>query len=110
MSLASSNLRLSSAVNGNCYLPASTISEKYKVGKVIGDGNFAVVKECVERWVRRVRPVVLVMFTAQLAAVCGDQPNETRVTCAGCFVGALSPDDWQKYPTVDLLPAVSSLH
>ncbi|XP_070772798.1 serine/threonine-protein kinase DCLK2 [Enoplosus armatus] len=37
------------AVNGNRYLPASTISEKYTVGKVIGDGNFAVVKECVER-------------------------------------------------------------
>ncbi|XP_023259100.1 serine/threonine-protein kinase DCLK2 isoform X8 [Seriola lalandi dorsalis] len=37
------------AVNGNRYLPASTILEKYKVGKVIGDGNFAVVKECVER-------------------------------------------------------------
>ncbi|XP_020484419.2 serine/threonine-protein kinase DCLK2 isoform X2 [Labrus bergylta] len=34
-------------VNGN--LPASTISEKYKIGKIIGDGNFAVVKECVER-------------------------------------------------------------
>ncbi|XP_032395019.1 serine/threonine-protein kinase DCLK2 isoform X3 [Etheostoma spectabile] len=37
------------AVNGNRYLPASTILEKYKIGKVIGDGNFAVVKECVER-------------------------------------------------------------
>ncbi|XP_035855992.1 serine/threonine-protein kinase DCLK2 isoform X4 [Sander lucioperca] len=37
------------AVNGNRYLPASPILEKYKVGKVIGDGNFAVVKECVER-------------------------------------------------------------
>ncbi|XP_047433841.1 serine/threonine-protein kinase DCLK2 isoform X2 [Mugil cephalus] len=36
-------------VNGNQYLPASSIAEKYKVGKVIGDGNFAVVKECVER-------------------------------------------------------------
>lgn len=43
---------LSSAVNGNRYPPASTILEKYKVGKVIGDGNFAVVKECVERWVK----------------------------------------------------------
>uniref|UniRef100_A0A672Z1S2 Serine/threonine-protein kinase DCLK2 n=1 Tax=Sphaeramia orbicularis TaxID=375764 RepID=A0A672Z1S2_9TELE len=43
------DLCLSSAVNGNRYLPASTITEKYKVGKVIGDGNFAVVKECVER-------------------------------------------------------------
>ncbi|XP_030000180.1 serine/threonine-protein kinase DCLK2 isoform X2 [Sphaeramia orbicularis] len=41
--------RLSPEVNGNRYLPASTITEKYKVGKVIGDGNFAVVKECVER-------------------------------------------------------------
>uniref|UniRef100_A0A3B4VBJ8 Serine/threonine-protein kinase DCLK2 n=1 Tax=Seriola dumerili TaxID=41447 RepID=A0A3B4VBJ8_SERDU len=41
--------RLSPEVNGNRYLPASTILEKYKVGKVIGDGNFAVVKECVER-------------------------------------------------------------
>ncbi|XP_026215329.1 serine/threonine-protein kinase DCLK2a isoform X3 [Anabas testudineus] len=37
------------AVNGNRCLPASTILEKYKVGKVIGDGNFAVVKDCVER-------------------------------------------------------------
>uniref|UniRef100_A0A3B4B4Q9 Serine/threonine-protein kinase DCLK2 n=1 Tax=Periophthalmus magnuspinnatus TaxID=409849 RepID=A0A3B4B4Q9_9GOBI len=36
-------------INGNRYVPASSISEKYKVGKVIGDGNFAVVKECVER-------------------------------------------------------------
>uniref|UniRef100_A0A8C4HQT7 Serine/threonine-protein kinase DCLK2 n=1 Tax=Dicentrarchus labrax TaxID=13489 RepID=A0A8C4HQT7_DICLA len=36
-------------INGNRYLPATTISEKYNVGKVIGDGNFAVVKECVER-------------------------------------------------------------
>ncbi|XP_048384806.1 serine/threonine-protein kinase DCLK2 isoform X3 [Stegostoma tigrinum] len=36
-------------VNGNRSLPASTILDKYKVGKVIGDGNFAVVKECVER-------------------------------------------------------------
>uniref|UniRef100_A0A667XCI3 Serine/threonine-protein kinase DCLK2 n=1 Tax=Myripristis murdjan TaxID=586833 RepID=A0A667XCI3_9TELE len=37
-------------VNGNRCLPASTILDKYKVGKVIGDGNFAVVKECVERF------------------------------------------------------------
>ncbi|TTZ53804.1 Serine/threonine-protein kinase DCLK1 [Bagarius yarrelli] len=35
--------------NGNRNLTASAIEEKYKVGKVIGDGNFAVVKECVER-------------------------------------------------------------
>ncbi|XP_059198347.1 serine/threonine-protein kinase DCLK2 isoform X2 [Centropristis striata] len=41
--------RLSPEVNGNRYLPASTILEKYKIGKVIGDGNFAVVKECVEK-------------------------------------------------------------
>ncbi|XP_073332180.1 serine/threonine-protein kinase DCLK2 isoform X4 [Pagrus major] len=41
--------RLSPEVNGNRYPPASTILEKYKIGKVIGDGNFAVVKECVER-------------------------------------------------------------
>ncbi|XP_035855994.1 serine/threonine-protein kinase DCLK2 isoform X6 [Sander lucioperca] len=41
--------QLSPEVNGNRYLPASPILEKYKVGKVIGDGNFAVVKECVER-------------------------------------------------------------
>ena len=49
LSVACSNLHLFLAVNGNRYLPASTILEKYKVGKVIGDGNFAVVKECVER-------------------------------------------------------------
>ncbi|XP_058496419.1 serine/threonine-protein kinase DCLK2 isoform X3 [Solea solea] len=41
--------QLTPEVNGNRYVPDSTISEKYKVGKVIGDGNFAVVKECVER-------------------------------------------------------------
>lgn len=51
-SVASPNLHLSSAVNGNRYLPASNILEKYKIGKVIGDGNFAVVKECVERYVK----------------------------------------------------------
>ncbi|NP_001161528.1 doublecortin-like protein kinase [Saccoglossus kowalevskii] len=33
------------AVNG----APSAITEKYDVGKVIGDGNFAVVKECVDR-------------------------------------------------------------
>ncbi|XP_029931811.1 serine/threonine-protein kinase DCLK2-like [Myripristis murdjan] len=36
-------------VNGNRCVSSSIINEKYKVGKVIGDGNFAVVKECVER-------------------------------------------------------------
>uniref|UniRef100_A0A3Q4M777 non-specific serine/threonine protein kinase n=1 Tax=Neolamprologus brichardi TaxID=32507 RepID=A0A3Q4M777_NEOBR len=36
-------------LNGNRTVSSSTINEKYKVGKVIGDGNFAVVKECVER-------------------------------------------------------------
>ncbi|XP_063325714.1 serine/threonine-protein kinase DCLK2-like isoform X2 [Pelmatolapia mariae] len=36
-------------VNGNRTVSSSTINEKYKVGKVIGDGNFAVVKECMER-------------------------------------------------------------
>ncbi|XP_013877935.1 serine/threonine-protein kinase DCLK2, partial [Austrofundulus limnaeus] len=41
--------QLSPEVNGNQYLPAPSILEKYNVGKVIGDGNFAVVKECVER-------------------------------------------------------------
>uniref|UniRef100_A0A673AEV7 non-specific serine/threonine protein kinase n=1 Tax=Sphaeramia orbicularis TaxID=375764 RepID=A0A673AEV7_9TELE len=35
--------------NGNRSVSSSIINEKYKVGKVIGDGNFAVVKECVER-------------------------------------------------------------
>ncbi|TNN22580.1 Serine/threonine-protein kinase DCLK2 [Liparis tanakae] len=36
-------------VNGNRSVSSSVITDKYKVGKVIGDGNFAVVKECVER-------------------------------------------------------------
>uniref|UniRef100_A0A673AC53 non-specific serine/threonine protein kinase n=1 Tax=Sphaeramia orbicularis TaxID=375764 RepID=A0A673AC53_9TELE len=36
-------------INGNRSVSSSIINEKYKVGKVIGDGNFAVVKECVER-------------------------------------------------------------
>uniref|UniRef100_A0A671TNQ1 Serine/threonine-protein kinase DCLK2 n=1 Tax=Sparus aurata TaxID=8175 RepID=A0A671TNQ1_SPAAU len=37
------------SVNGNRSVSSSIINEKYQVGKVIGDGNFAVVKECVER-------------------------------------------------------------
>ncbi|XP_018416803.1 PREDICTED: serine/threonine-protein kinase DCLK2 isoform X1 [Nanorana parkeri] len=36
-------------LNGNTTADSSIILEKYKIGKVIGDGNFAVVKECVER-------------------------------------------------------------
>lgn len=40
----------SPAVNGKQNPTAPAIVEKYKVGKVIGDGNFAVVKECVERY------------------------------------------------------------
>ncbi|XP_075607389.1 serine/threonine-protein kinase DCLK2 isoform X2 [Balearica regulorum gibbericeps] len=43
------NCQSPEGVNGNKCLGSSTILEKYKVGKVIGDGNFAVVKECVER-------------------------------------------------------------
>ncbi|XP_067301467.1 serine/threonine-protein kinase DCLK2-like isoform X2 [Pseudorasbora parva] len=39
---------LTPEVNGND-VQSSVITEKYKVGKVIGDGNFAVVRECVER-------------------------------------------------------------
>uniref|UniRef100_A0A8C7CSS3 Serine/threonine-protein kinase DCLK2 n=1 Tax=Oncorhynchus kisutch TaxID=8019 RepID=A0A8C7CSS3_ONCKI len=40
---------LSSSVNGNSCSSITTVLDKYKVGKVIGDGNFAVVKDCVER-------------------------------------------------------------
>ncbi|XP_061664488.1 serine/threonine-protein kinase DCLK2-like isoform X2 [Syngnathoides biaculeatus] len=36
-------------VNGNPTVSSTLISSKYSIGKVIGDGNFAVVKECVER-------------------------------------------------------------
>ncbi|TNM93745.1 hypothetical protein fugu_001921 [Takifugu bimaculatus] len=36
-------------VNGNRSISSPLINEKYQIGKVIGDGNFAVVKECVER-------------------------------------------------------------
>uniref|UniRef100_H3DK37 Serine/threonine-protein kinase DCLK2 n=1 Tax=Tetraodon nigroviridis TaxID=99883 RepID=H3DK37_TETNG len=43
------NQRSPEGINGNVYQPASTILDRYKVGKVIGDGNFAVVRECVER-------------------------------------------------------------
>uniref|UniRef100_A0A8K9XGD7 Serine/threonine-protein kinase DCLK2 n=1 Tax=Oncorhynchus mykiss TaxID=8022 RepID=A0A8K9XGD7_ONCMY len=42
-------LSLSCIVNGNRSVSSSIISDKYKVGKIIGDGNFAVVKDCVER-------------------------------------------------------------
>uniref|UniRef100_A0A3B1JPQ0 Serine/threonine-protein kinase DCLK2 n=1 Tax=Astyanax mexicanus TaxID=7994 RepID=A0A3B1JPQ0_ASTMX len=47
-SLSPSPLSFCVSVNGN-KVQSSIISDKYKVGKVIGDGNFAVVKECVER-------------------------------------------------------------
>ncbi|KAM3857308.1 serine/threonine-protein kinase DCLK2-like [Diretmus argenteus] len=40
---------ITSEVNGNRCVSSSIINERYVVGKVIGDGNFAVVKECVER-------------------------------------------------------------
>ncbi|XP_041116162.1 serine/threonine-protein kinase DCLK2-like isoform X2 [Polyodon spathula] len=40
---------LSPEDNGNKCLSTSAILDKYQIGKVIGDGNFAVVKECVER-------------------------------------------------------------
>ncbi|KAL1282162.1 hypothetical protein QQF64_000965, partial [Cirrhinus molitorella] len=43
------NNSVSPEVNGNRNFAASTILDKYKIGKVIGDGNFAVVKECIER-------------------------------------------------------------
>ncbi|KAM4751057.1 serine/threonine-protein kinase DCLK2-like isoform 2-T2 [Anableps anableps] len=42
-------VQLGPEVNGNQYPTGSSILEKYSIGKVIGDGNFAVVKECVER-------------------------------------------------------------
>uniref|UniRef100_A0A4W4F301 Serine/threonine-protein kinase DCLK2 n=1 Tax=Electrophorus electricus TaxID=8005 RepID=A0A4W4F301_ELEEL len=38
----------SSAVEDGSQVPAA-IAERYKVGRTIGDGNFAVVRECVER-------------------------------------------------------------
>uniref|UniRef100_A0A673XMU0 Serine/threonine-protein kinase DCLK2 n=1 Tax=Salmo trutta TaxID=8032 RepID=A0A673XMU0_SALTR len=40
---------ISPEVNGNSCSSITTVLDKYKVGKVIGDGNFAVVKDCVER-------------------------------------------------------------
>ncbi|XP_078457104.1 serine/threonine-protein kinase DCLK1-like [Lampetra planeri] len=38
-----------SVINGGKFHPPSAITAKYKIGKVIGDGNFAVVRECIER-------------------------------------------------------------
>ena len=29
----------------------TALYQKYEVGRVIGDGNFAVVKECLNRWI-----------------------------------------------------------
>uniref|UniRef100_A0A8B9P2W6 Serine/threonine-protein kinase DCLK2 n=1 Tax=Apteryx owenii TaxID=8824 RepID=A0A8B9P2W6_APTOW len=49
LQLALLTLLFFAGVNGNKCSGSSTILEKYKVGKVIGDGNFAVVKECIER-------------------------------------------------------------
>uniref|UniRef100_A0A2K6FAB1 Doublecortin like kinase 1 n=1 Tax=Propithecus coquereli TaxID=379532 RepID=A0A2K6FAB1_PROCO len=42
-------------------IPA-TITERYKVGRTIGDGNFAVVKECVER---KANTLIKVLFPAK---------------------------------------------
>lgn len=77
-------------MNGNRYLPASNILEKYKIGKVIGDGNFAVVKECVERYIKH----RLEMFNAHSVAVCSKSTavclvarlNETGITCSNCSI------------------------
>lgn len=70
-------------VNGNRCLPAPIISEKYKVGKVIGDGNFAVVKECVERWVTQ----IVLKYTVQLWAVITPQRALLR-SLMSCVSGA----------------------
>lgn len=40
---------LSEVLEEGFQVPAS-IAERYKVGRTIGDGNFAIVKECIERW------------------------------------------------------------
>lgn len=51
-------LCLNSTVNGHHSDQISSIVlEKYVIGKVIGDGNFAVVRECVERYVHLNEPV-----------------------------------------------------
>jgi len=39
---------LSEVLEEGFQVPAS-IAERYKVGRTIGDGNFAIVKECIER-------------------------------------------------------------
>ena len=33
--------------------------QKYEVGRVIGDGNFAVVKECLNRWIFSIDEIVI---------------------------------------------------
>lgn len=43
-------LMILSEVSEEGFQIPATITERYKVGRTIGDGNFAVVKECVERW------------------------------------------------------------
>lgn len=45
-------LMILSEVSDEGFQIPATITERYKVGRTIGDGNFAVVKECVERWER----------------------------------------------------------
>lgn len=32
-----------------CNVVPAAIADRYKVGRILGDGNFAVVRECVER-------------------------------------------------------------
>lgn len=61
-------LCLNSTVNGHHSDQLSSIVlEKYVIGKVIGDGNFAVVRECVERYVHLNEPVGTVVSTISRA-------------------------------------------
>lgn len=43
------NILILSEVSEEGFQIPATITERYKVGRTIGDGNFAVVKECIER-------------------------------------------------------------
>lgn len=67
-------------VNGNRCFELLIFFEKYKIGKVIGDGNFVVVKECIDRFIGK----EFVLKIIDKVKCCGKEyliENEVLILC-----------------------------
>ncbi|XP_037063195.1 serine/threonine-protein kinase DCLK2-like [Peromyscus leucopus] len=82
-------------VNGNRCSESFTLLEKYRIGKVIGDGNFAVVKECVDRSTGKEFALKII----DKAKCCG------KVSMYNCYVGSRSG----RYSGGDLRPLLQEI-